>query len=257
MKSVRYIITLVVCTALLSCAGLKNKATEELRKIHTVAIVEIVADSTVGNFGNEEQKPSTLGSLGAMMSLAKGKSLAETAAAVSHPTENLLSSAVPILFANLKAVKAITVSDSSAVLNSPAYKATPAWALASRDQISSKGYKILQPNQPKQAQDLCQKLNVDGVMSVKIKFQKKMSTGVGLNGTATGAAEVVVTIMNREGKTVWNRSSNLYDPKAGTVGIVDGVYDKEKMDPLILAAFNETTKYLFSNTLKKEMEVAK
>lgn len=60
MNSIRYIITIVVCTALMSCAGLKNKATEEIRKIHSVAVVEIVADSTVGNFGNEEQKPSKL-----------------------------------------------------------------------------------------------------------------------------------------------------------------------------------------------------
>jgi hypothetical protein len=93
--------------------------------------------------------------------------------------------------------------------------------------ITAAGYKYVNARNKSFASELNAQTGVQGITSISLNFTKMMQNGVGKNGKMSAHVEMIVTITNLEGKTVF---SDMYTATSEEkIAVAAGIYDPEKL----------------------------
>ncbi len=250
-KAPRFIVlaVLAVVTLALVTGCASTKGISKIKKMQSVAIVEIAMNDEPQWYGEKDDEGGGLLSAGVnvVKNVAKGKSAGEALQSAVHSTENIIEESIKIIVADLQTIGSFSVAEGAAVSSHPSYQKLKAGP-APKTLVYPHGYKPV-AFKGSAAKELSSGLPADGFLKLFINFQKLMHTGVEQNGVVTGIATISALFFDAGGKQIWSASQSV---KADhTIPIIASVYDHDKMDALLLESVANTSKKLVEKLKEK------
>jgi hypothetical protein len=122
----------------------------------------------------------------------------------------------------------LDIIDNAPLLASASYKAAKEDPLlAAGGIITLQDYKLLSVNNAKQFQAIAAENSLGGGVYAFAKFDKMMSGGIGLNGSAKAAITLNLFILNKNGKIVFQKS--FFGTSKKTFTVIAGIYDVKEL----------------------------
>lgn len=215
-----------------------------------IAVVQVSSNKTI-EWADKDKENSTGSNIQSTVkfigALSKGKSLSEASTIANHDARDALNLCYQDI---LKAIAAgpLPVMDYSKVIEDETYKKLENDRSQTSYNISPEPLKLIGTNVKDRA-DLCQKMHADALYVVKINFSKDIYTGVGSSGQGKGGADVVVSLIDKTGETLWWKSQ--FEHSENSTAMIEGSYKTAVMDTLCAQAAVEATKSIIEK-LKKD-----
>jgi hypothetical protein len=246
---------LAACAFLSGCGGSqKLLVVKEYKK---VAVVQIASNKTI-EWADKEKQESTGGQVQSTVkffkALSSGKDVSAAMTEANHNAQSALDSCANGIFATIAQSGAVPIMAADQVTANSTFQALIDDRNKSSSKISAPNYKLISTDDAKKA-EICKALNAEAIMLVDITFSKDIYNGVGASGQAKGGADVIVSLVDSNGETLWWDSD--FENSENSTGMISGVYKYEEMDKLCAQAAEAATAKAMKDLQAKLAKAAK
>lgn len=227
------VVPVVLAVTLAGCATLSNPKT--LAALSRVGVVSVTSNADVGWFG---QGQSNGGLLGAAMNLASssGNNPNGEGSAILSRADNLIGMANNTLLAAVASSEGTAFVPERRIVDSAAYREATGKSVEGVAILKPKSYKFVSRKDTALSGSLKSQLGLDGDIFAFFQFDKMMKSGVGHNGTMGAHVGLTITVVNPEGKTIFEKRYLTISKES--IAVVAGVYDPKSLED----AFSRATK---------------
>jgi hypothetical protein len=208
-------ISVIVCLVCIGCAttGSLDKQTV----IAPLGILSVTSNNEITWYGEEQKSEGILGN--ALRKAAKEQ--------LNEKPGDLVVMAEGILHDALMG-QGIEVVDTQRIISSDAYTQAKEDSLTKASGIlTPDGYRYVAAKNSDLIKDLGVQTGVKSGLYVYFDFSKMISTGVAKNGTAKACVSMNTTLVNSDGKIIFQKS--FFKSSADTFTVVAGIYNPESL----------------------------